>query len=66
MKYVQHKFTLPASHKTDQMTWDLAFLSKKEFIAKYSKTAYFIMTSSQTELDEAYNGGNNQGSVVGK
>ena len=36
MKYVQHKFTLPASHKTDQMTWDYAFLSKTEMMKKYS------------------------------
>jgi hypothetical protein len=53
MQYAAKKFSAPASWHTSQMTWDAAFLTKKEFIAKYSKTAYFLASASQEELDEA-------------
>jgi hypothetical protein len=54
MQYRLPKFSAPASHNTDQITWDLAFLSKEEFITKYNATAYFIMTAPQKELDDAW------------
>jgi hypothetical protein len=38
MSYVQHTFTLPASNvKQSELRWDLAFLDKKQFHAKYGK-----------------------------
>jgi hypothetical protein len=39
-QYTQKKFSAPASWHTDQLTWDYAFLSKKEFIAKYGEIYY--------------------------
>jgi hypothetical protein len=34
------KFSAPASQNTDQMHWDYAFLTKKEFVAKYGEIYY--------------------------
>lgn len=34
-QYMRPSFTLPASAHTSQEKWDLIFLSKEEFIAKY-------------------------------
>jgi hypothetical protein len=31
---------LPASNSASQVKWDLAFLTKEEFIAKHGKRAY--------------------------
>lgn len=39
-QFMRPKFSAPASQNTDQVTWDYAFLSKEEFIAKYGKRAY--------------------------
>jgi hypothetical protein len=44
MKYTMPKFTLPASQNTDQRKWDLAFLSKDEFIKKHGEILYYKMT----------------------
>jgi hypothetical protein len=38
--YVLPKFTLPASNNASQIKWDLAFLTKEEFIAKHGPRAY--------------------------
>lgn len=35
MQYMRPSFTLPASNNTSQKSWDLATLTKAEFIAKY-------------------------------
>jgi hypothetical protein len=40
MKYLQPRFTLPASQNTNQVTWDLAFLSKEEFVKKYGEAKW--------------------------
>lgn len=37
MHYLKPKFTLPATRKASQMTWDFAFLSESEFKAKYGE-----------------------------
>jgi hypothetical protein len=39
-QYMRPKFSAPASQNTDQITWDFAFLSKEEFIAKYGETRW--------------------------
>lgn len=36
--YQRGSWTCPASHNTDDKTWDLAFLSKAEFMSKYGCT----------------------------
>lgn len=39
-QYTQRTFTLPAgSAQISQMKWDLAFMSRKEFIEKYDMSA---------------------------
>lgn len=39
MKYVSGTFTLPAANsKTTGLNWDLAFLSRDEFIERYKMT----------------------------
>lgn len=39
MKYVSGTFTLPAANsKTTGLNWDLAFLTRDEFIARYNMT----------------------------
>jgi len=38
MLYQRGTWTCPASHNTSQETWDLATLSKDEYISKYSVT----------------------------
>jgi hypothetical protein len=35
MRYELKSFTLPASSKTSQYNWDLAFLNEREFMGKY-------------------------------
>jgi len=36
MQYLQHSFTLPAgSTNISSQKWDLAFMSREEFVAKY-------------------------------
>lgn len=41
MLYQRPSFTCPAtSPKTSERTWDLAFLPKKNFMAKYQITAH--------------------------
>jgi hypothetical protein len=42
MLYTRPKFTCPASHNTDQIRWDYAFLSQTAFQKKYliSERAY--------------------------
>lgn len=42
-QYGQKRFTLPAG-AGEQIKWDLAFLSKKEFIAKYGEAKYAELT----------------------
>ena len=39
-QYLLPKFTCPASNNTSQVTWDFAFLTKKEFIAKYGEALW--------------------------
>lgn len=53
MQYMRPKFTLPASVKTSEMKWDLAFLTKEEFMAKYDLTegGYHNITTSPNEFD---------------
>ena len=39
MKYLARKFTLPAANtKTTGLNWDLAFLTRDEFIERYGMT----------------------------
>jgi hypothetical protein len=35
-QYTHKRFSAPASWHTEQITWDYAFLSKTEFMAKYA------------------------------
>lgn len=44
MQYMRPKFTLPASDKTSDVKWDLAFLTKEEFIAKHGEEVYKAQT----------------------
>jgi hypothetical protein len=39
-QFMRPKFSAPASHNTSQMTWDLAFLTKRQFIAKHGEALY--------------------------
>jgi hypothetical protein len=39
-QYQMKRFSAPASHNTSQMTWDLAFLTKRQFIAKHGEALY--------------------------
>jgi hypothetical protein len=49
MQYLQHSFTLPAgSNKISDQKWDLAFMSREEFMAKYE--------ISEREYDEIVKG----------
>lgn len=47
MQYMRPKFTLPASNKTSEMKWDLAFMTKEDFMKKYNwdETTYNIEVS---------------------
>ncbi len=38
MLYQNRQFSCPASHNTDDKTWDLAFLTEEQFMTKYSVT----------------------------
>jgi hypothetical protein len=40
MQYKLPKFSAPASWNTPQVLWDLAFLTKDEFIKKHSRKVY--------------------------
>lgn len=45
MLYKQPTFTLPACNQgVNDLNWDLAFLSKEEFIAKYGQEQYDSLT----------------------
>jgi hypothetical protein len=48
MSYLMPSFTLPACNKnTSQLKWDLAFMTKADFMAKYKwdETTYDIEVS---------------------
>jgi len=45
MQYRLPKFSAPASCNTDQITWDYAFLSKKEFVEKYGQKVFDKLTN---------------------
>ena len=52
MQYTQPKFTLPAStgKTTSQKQWDLAFMNREEFTAKYGEEpGDFIAQCLRTE-----------------
>lgn len=47
MLYQRPKFTCPAaSQQTSQEKWDLAMLTKEEFVRKYGQTKYEILTGT--------------------
>lgn len=50
MKYVQRSFTLPASNRTSQKTWDRAFLSPEAFLVKYAEEGPDAGETSCTKL----------------
>ena len=43
-QYMRPKFSAPASQNTEQITWDYAFLSKEDFIAKWGEANYKALT----------------------
>ena len=47
MQYQQKVFSLPASDNCTQKRWDLAFMSKKDFMAAYdiSETEYYELAN---------------------
>lgn len=42
-QYLKPSFTLPASNNTSAIQWDFAFLTKKEFVAKWGEMLYADM-----------------------
>jgi hypothetical protein len=48
-QYLRKTFTLPASNDTSQQKWDMAFLTKEEFMAKYNwdETTYNICAETE-------------------
>ena len=56
MKYLQKKFSCPASWHTSQMTWDIAFLSDRELKKKYNGTAEALVAHLETHKIVTTNG----------
>jgi len=48
-QYAQKKFSAPASWHTDQLTWDIAFMSDSEFQEKYHRTITQITKRLETD-----------------
>lgn len=53
-QYAQKRFSAPASWNTTQIQWDLAFLTKPEFITKWGRERYESENASgSTKSDSA-------------